>query len=65
MTLNLVDQTITGAITSDSVSSVTVNLGSGSTWTLTGDSCVTTFNGDLSNVNLNGYTLYVNGVAVN
>ncbi len=65
VTLNLVDQAITGAITSDSVSSVTVNLDSGSTWTLTGDSYVTAFNGDLSNVDLNGYTLYVNGVAVN
>ena len=65
MTLNLVNQAITGAITSDSVSSVTVNLDSDSTWTLTGDSYVTAFNGDLSNVDLNGYTLYVNGAAVN
>ena len=65
VTLNLVNQAITGAITSDSVSSVTVNLDSDSTWTLTGDSYVTAFNGDLSNVDLNGYTLYVNGVAVN
>ena len=65
VTLNLVDQDITGAILSDSVSSVTVNLDSASTWTLTGDSYVSAFNGDLSNVNLNGYTLYVNGVAVN
>ena len=64
VTLNLVDQDITGAILSDSVSSVTINLDSASTWTLTGDSYVTAFNGDLSQVNLNGYTLYVNGVAV-
>ena len=64
VTLNLVDQDITGAILSDSVSSVTVNLDSASTWTLTGDSYVSSFNGDLSNVNLNGYTLYVNGVAI-
>ena len=64
VTLNLVNQEITGAILSDSVSSVTVNLDSDSTWTLTGDSYVTAFNGDLSNVNLNGYTLYVNGTAV-
>ena len=28
------------------------------------DSYVTAFNGDLSSVNLNGYTLYINGVAV-
>ena len=65
VTLNLKDQDITGAILSDSVSSVTVNLDADSTWTLTGDSYVTAFNGDLSNVNLNGYTLYVNGVTVN
>ena len=64
VTLNLVDQDITGAILSDSISSVTVNLDSTSSWTLTGDSYVSAFNGDLSNVNLNGYTLYVNGVAI-
>ena len=64
VTLNLKNQDITGAILSDSLSSVSVNLDSDSTWTLTGDSYVTSFNGDLSNVNLNGYTLYVNGVAV-
>ena len=65
VTLNLKNQDITGAILSDSLSSVSVNLDSDSTWTLTGDSYVTSFSGDLSNVNLNGYTLYVNGVAVN
>lgn len=64
VTLNLKSQHITGAILSDSVSSVTINLDADSTWTLTGDSYVTAFNGDLSNVNLNGYTLYVNGAAV-
>ncbi len=65
VTLNLVDQEITGAILSDNVSSVHVNLDSASTSTLTGDSYVTSFSGDLSRVNTNGYTLYVNGVAVN
>ena len=64
VTLNLTSQDITGAILSDSLSSVTLNLDAGSTWTLTGDSYVTAFNGDLDNVNLNGYTLYVDGVAV-
>ena len=43
---------------------MTVNLDSQSTWTLTGDSSVTEFSGDLSRVNLNGYTLYINGEAV-
>lgn len=64
VTLNLKNQAITGAITCDSVSSVTVNLGENATWTLTGDSSITALNGDLENVNLNGFTLYVNGVAV-
>ena len=64
VTLNLKSQDITGAILSDNISTVTVNLDADSTWTLTGDSYVTAFNGDLSNVNLNGYTLYVNGTAV-
>ncbi len=64
VTLNLKNQDITGAILSDSLSSVSVNLDSGSTWTLTGASYESSFTGDLSNVNLNGYTLYVNGVAV-
>ena len=64
VTLNLTNQSISGAILSDSVSSVSVNLDSGSTWTLQGDSYISSFSGDLSNVDLNGYTLYVNGVAV-
>ena len=64
VTLNLTNQDISGAILSDSVSSVSVNLDSNSTWTLQGDSYISGFTGDLANVNLNGYTLYVNGVAV-
>ena len=64
VTLNLTNQEITGAILSDSVSTVTLNLDDSSTWTLTGDSYLTSFTGSLDNVNLNGYTLYVNGEAV-
>ena len=64
VTLNLTNQDISGAILSDSVSSVCVSLDSNSTWTLQGDSYISGFTGDLANVNLNGYTLYVNGVAV-
>ena len=64
VTLNLVNQEITGAILSDSVSSVAVHMDENSSWTLTGDSSVTEFSGDLSRVNLNGYTLYINGEAV-
>ena len=43
---------------------VSVTLNFASTWTLTGDSYITEFNGDLNNVNRNGYTLYVNGAAL-
>ena len=64
VTLNLTNQDITGAIVADSASTVAVNLDGNSTWTLGGDSYVTTFTGDLSRVNTNGYTLYVNGEAV-
>ena len=63
--LNLAHQDITGIITMDSASSVAVNLTEGSTWTLTGDSYVTSLTGDTAGIDLNGYTLYVNGVAWN
>ena len=33
-------------------------------WTLTGDSYVSEFNGDAANVIANGYTLYVSGAAL-
>jgi hypothetical protein len=64
VTLNLTNQNISGAILSDSVSSVSVNLDGNSTWILQGDSYISSFSGDLANVDLNGYTLYVNGTAV-
>lgn len=40
---------------------VSVTLDANSTWTLTGDSYITSFDGSMDNVDLNGYTLYVNG----
>ena len=77
---NAEEQTLTGNITVDSISSlelnlknstykgaianegnVSVTLDSGSKWELTGDSYVTEFNGDVSNIISNGYKLYVNG----
>ena len=61
---------ISGAITnakgetvSTEVGEVTVTLDEDSAWTLTADTYVTAFNGDIANVNANGYTLYVNGKA--
>ena len=84
--LNAEDQTLTGAITVDSISSlalnlkdssftgainengaagkVTVTLDEESAWTLTADSYITAFEGDLGNVIGNGYQLYVNGTAL-
>ena len=82
-TLNAKNQTLTGDTAVDAISSLTMNLSDGSsytgtitgegkitvaldassTWTLTGDSYVTALDGDLGGIQLNGYTLYVNGVA--
>ena len=53
-----------GATVSTEVGTVSVTLDDSSTWTLTGDSYVTEFNGDASNIITSGYTLYVNGVAL-
>ena len=76
LTLELTDGStfegsIDGAITnakgetvSTEVGTVSVTLDATSTWTLTGDSYITEFNGDAANVISNGYTLYVNGVAL-
>ncbi len=55
---------VKGTVVSTEVGTVSVTLDSTSTWTLTGDSYVSEFNGDAANVIANGYTLYVNGVAL-
>ncbi|MBQ9250571.1 MAG: hypothetical protein IJ179_09435 [Oscillospiraceae bacterium] len=49
---------------STQVGAVSVSLDDSSTWTLTADSYVTEFSGDAGNVIGNGYTLYVDGVAL-
>ena len=54
-----------GSTVSTEIGNVTVALDESSTWTLTADTYITAFNGDLANVIANGYTLYVNGEAVN
>lgn len=76
LTLNLKDGSsftgmISGAITnakgdavSTEVGTVNVTIDSSSTWTLTGDTYVTSFDGDASSIISNGYTLYVNGTAL-
>ena len=85
-TLNAENQTLTGSITVDSISMLSINMtesdftGSinaeqegdtvhvtmdeGSSWTLTGDSYVTSFSGDLQSIDANGYHLFVDGTEV-
>ena len=53
-----------GSVVSTQVGTVHVSLDGTSTWTLTADTYVTSFTGDASQVIANGYTLYVNGVAL-
>ena len=77
LTLNLVNGsaftgTVSGEIVnakgdtvSTEVGTVDVTLDSTSTWSLTADTYVSSFNGDTANISFNGYTLYVDGVAVN
>ena len=76
LTLNLAEGssflgTVSGVITnakgdviSTEVGQVHVTMDESSTWTLTGDAYITSFSGDAANVIANGYTLYVNGVAL-
>ncbi len=53
----------TGAINPDGQKgSVYVEVASGSTWTLTADSYVSSLTCDANSINLNGHKLYVNGV---
>lgn len=77
LTLNLVNgSTFTGTVSgeivnakgdtvSTEVGTVDVTLDSTSTWFLTGDTYVSSFSGDTANISFNGYTLYVDGAAVN
>ena len=54
-----------GETVSTEVGTVDVTLDSTSTWSLTADTYVSSFSGDTANISFNGYTLYVDGVAVN
>ena len=54
-----------GATVSTETGTVDVTLDGTSTWSLTGDTYVSSFSGDTANITSNGYTLYVDGVAVN
>ena len=77
LTLNLTDgSSLTGSVSgeivnarddtvSTEVGTVNVSLDSTSTWSLTGDTFISSFSGDTASISFNGYTLYVNGTAVN
>lgn len=53
-----------GETVSSSVGTVNVTLDDSSQWVLTGDTYISSFSGNAENVDTNGYTLYVNGVAL-
>ena len=56
--------TFTGAINADGqAGDVYVDLSDGSKWVLTGDSYITSLTCDADSIDLNGYTLYVDGQA--
>ena len=57
-------QNAKGTTVSTDVGTVAVKLDSSSTWELTADTYITSFEGDASSVISNGYTLYVNGTAL-
>ena len=54
-----------GGTVSTEIGTVNVSLDSTSTWTLTADTYITAFEGSMENVVTGGYTLYVNGIAMN
>ncbi|MCR4926620.1 MAG: hypothetical protein K5927_01465 [Lachnospiraceae bacterium] len=54
-----------GDTVSENTGTVNVILSDESTWTLTADSYITSFDGDTDNIIGNGYTVYVNGTAIN
>lgn len=60
--MKLASSSYTGSITGEGT--VDLVLDADSTWTLTGDSYISSFDGDLSSINLNGFTLYIDGEAI-
>ena len=53
-----------GDVISTEAGDVSVTIDAASTWTLTADSYVTSFTGSADQIISNGYTLYVNGAAL-
>ena len=69
LTMNLSSSSYSGTINTDNTAkSIALKLDNDSSITLTGDSYVTSLedsDSNYSNINFNGYKLYVNGVAIN
>ncbi len=64
LSLTLTSSSLTGAVTAEEGGEVRITLEEGSTWTLTGDSRITSLDGDLDAVDTAGYALYVGGERV-
>ena len=63
--LDMSGSVLTGAINADnSGGNISVSLDENSTWNLTSDSYVSSFEGDISNINAGEFHLYVNGEMV-
>lgn len=63
--MTMTSSSFTGAVNPDGEDgTVKVTMDADSTWTLTADSYITEFTGDVSQIVTNGYTLYVNGQAI-
>ena len=60
--MNLKDSSFMGSIQGEG--NVSVSLDATSTWTLTADTYVSSFDGDIVNVITNGFKLFVNGEAI-
>lgn len=57
--------TMTGTINADNTGgTVSVVMEAGAVWTLTGDSYISNFEGDIANIAANGYHLYIDGEKV-
>ena len=69
LAMNLSNSSYTGTINAENTEKeITLKLDSNSSITLTGDSYITSLEDDdttYSNINFNGYKLYVNGTAIN
>ena len=57
------ESTYKGVVNTEDGGEVYVEIGSGSKWVLTGDSSISSLTCDADSIELNGYTLYVGGVA--